>query len=125
MLVAAAAAAFSGISRGRSGWEGLFVALNPGLLYVAAPSGPTSQRRLAPAGRTRRPAARHDHGQGAEREEEDRQAVTRDERPEVERVRLRRCEDDDRNDEKCLHERRLPEDALRRRACQQREHDAE
>ena len=34
MLAAAAAAAFLGVARGRPGWEGLFVALNPGLLYA-------------------------------------------------------------------------------------------
>jgi hypothetical protein len=36
MLVAGVAAGFLGIAAGGRGWEGLFVALNPGLLYAAA-----------------------------------------------------------------------------------------
>jgi hypothetical protein len=36
LFVAAATAASLGIGRGRFGWEGLFVALNPGLVYAAA-----------------------------------------------------------------------------------------
>lgn len=36
LFVAAASAAALGLSRGRSGWEGLFVALNPGLISAAA-----------------------------------------------------------------------------------------
>lgn len=36
LFAAAAAAAALGLARGHSGWEGLFVALNPGLLYAAA-----------------------------------------------------------------------------------------
>ena len=35
MIVAAAAASALGVARGRGGWEGLFVALNPGLVYGA------------------------------------------------------------------------------------------
>jgi hypothetical protein len=36
LLAAAVAAGYLGLARGSSGWEGLFVALNPGLLYSAA-----------------------------------------------------------------------------------------
>jgi hypothetical protein len=36
LFVAAASAAALGLGRGRSGWEGLFVALNPGLISAAA-----------------------------------------------------------------------------------------
>jgi hypothetical protein len=36
LFVAAAAAAALGLTRGSRGWEGLFVALNPGLLYATA-----------------------------------------------------------------------------------------